>query len=58
MSTTTNRIPLAEAEHIAVGLLRRSDGTVVPVPTESELFRLIGLRWVDPRDREVKPCSP
>ena len=54
MSTTTNRIPLAEAEHIAVGLLRRSDGTVVPVPTESELFRLIGLRWVDPRDREVQ----
>jgi DNA polymerase/3'-5' exonuclease PolX len=36
------------------GLLRRSDGTVVPVRTEPELFRLIGLRWVDPRDREVQ----
>jgi DNA polymerase/3'-5' exonuclease PolX len=35
------------------GLLRRADGTVVPVRTEPELFRLIDLHWVDPRDREV-----
>jgi hypothetical protein len=28
-------------------------GSVVPVRTEPELFRLIGLGWVDPRDREV-----
>jgi hypothetical protein len=26
---------------------------VVPVRTEPELFRLIGLAWADPRDREV-----
>jgi DNA polymerase/3'-5' exonuclease PolX len=37
------------------GLLRRSDGKVVPVRTESELFQLIGLPWVHPRDREVAP---
>jgi hypothetical protein len=35
------------------GLLRRADGTVVPARTEPELFRLIGLKWVHPRDREV-----
>jgi DNA polymerase/3'-5' exonuclease PolX len=37
------------------GLLRRGDGKVVPVRTESELFQLIGLPWVHPRDREVAP---
>ncbi|GDX75992.1 hypothetical protein LBMAG41_10680 [Cyanobium sp.] len=45
------------------GLLRRVDNTggiyalgfVVPCRTESELFARIGLRWVDPRDREVQP---
>jgi DNA polymerase (family 10) len=41
--------------HSDGGLLRRADGTVVPARTEPELFRLIGLRWVDPRDREVTP---
>jgi DNA polymerase (family 10) len=39
--------------HSFFGLLRQSDGTVVPARTESELFRLIGLPWVDPKDREV-----
>lgn len=39
----------------AWGLLRRAGGTVVPVRTEPELFQLIGLPWVDPRDREVGP---
>ena len=39
----------------AWGLLRRAGGTVVPVRTEPELFQLIGLPWVDPQDREVKP---
>lgn len=39
--------------HSEGGLLRRADGTVVPVCTEPELFALIGLPWVDPRDREV-----
>jgi DNA polymerase/3'-5' exonuclease PolX len=39
--------------HSEGGLLRRADGTVVPVRTEPDLFRLIGLPWVDPRDREV-----
>jgi DNA polymerase/3'-5' exonuclease PolX len=41
--------------HSKGGLLRRADGTVVPVRTEPELFDLIGLKWVDPRDREVQP---
>lgn len=41
--------------HSEGGLLRRADGSVVPVRTEPELFRLIGLPWVDPRDREVQP---
>jgi DNA polymerase/3'-5' exonuclease PolX len=40
--------------HSKEGLLRRADGTVVPVRTEPELFRLIGLGWVHPRDREVE----
>lgn len=39
--------------HSDGGLLRRADGSVVPVRTEPELFRLIGLPWVHPRDREV-----
>jgi DNA polymerase (family 10) len=37
------------------GLLRDADDSVVPVRTEPELFRLIGLPWVHPRDREVQP---
>ena len=39
------------------GLLRGAHvpGYVVPVRTEPELFRLIGLPWVHPRDREVQP---
>jgi DNA polymerase/3'-5' exonuclease PolX len=39
------------------GLLRYPDGcgTVRPVYSERELFDLIGLPWVDPRDREVQP---
>jgi DNA polymerase/3'-5' exonuclease PolX len=41
--------------HSEGGLLRHADGSVVPVRTEPELFRLIGLRWVHPRDREVRP---
>ncbi len=41
--------------HSEGGLLRHADGSVVPVRTESELFRLIGLPWVHPRDREVQP---
>lgn len=40
--------------HSEGGLLRRTDGTVVPVRTEPELFSLIDLPWVDPRDREVR----
>jgi DNA polymerase/3'-5' exonuclease PolX len=39
--------------HSMGGLLRRQNGSVVPAHTEPELFRLIGLAWADPRDREV-----
>jgi len=36
------------------GLLRRnSDGAICPTPTEEALFRMIGLRWTAPEDREV-----
>jgi DNA polymerase/3'-5' exonuclease PolX len=35
------------------GLLRREDGSVIPCRTERELFDVIGLRWVEPVDREV-----
>ena len=37
------------------GLLRYRDGcdTVRPVHSERELFDLIGLEWVAPKDREV-----
>jgi DNA polymerase/3'-5' exonuclease PolX len=41
--------------HSKGGLLRRQDGSVVPCRTEGELFDRIGLKWVDPREREVKP---
>jgi DNA polymerase/3'-5' exonuclease PolX len=37
------------------GLLRREDGSVVPVHNERALFDLIGLKWVKPEDREVQP---
>jgi DNA polymerase/3'-5' exonuclease PolX len=37
------------------GLLRRnSDGAICPTPSELALFRMIGLRWTAPEDREVK----
>jgi DNA polymerase/3'-5' exonuclease PolX len=39
--------------HSEGGLLRREDGSVVPCRTERELFDVIGLRWVEPVDREV-----
>jgi DNA polymerase/3'-5' exonuclease PolX len=35
------------------GLLRRHNGTVVPVRTERDLFDLIGLPWTPPEQREV-----
>ena len=41
--------------HSEGGLLRHADGSVVTVRTEPQLFRLIGLPWVDPQDREVQP---
>jgi DNA polymerase/3'-5' exonuclease PolX len=41
--------------HSDKGLLRREDGSVVPCRTERELFDVIGLRWVEPVDREVGP---
>jgi DNA polymerase/3'-5' exonuclease PolX len=41
--------------HSKGGLLRRADGTVASARTEPELFRRIGLAWVNPRDREVQP---
>ena len=37
------------------GLLRDQAGRVLPCRTERELFDRIGLRWVDPADREVQP---
>ena len=37
------------------GLLRDQAGRVLPCKTERELFERIGLRWVDPVDREVQP---
>jgi len=37
------------------GLLRDYAGRVVATPTEQELFRRIGLTWVDPADREIQP---
>jgi len=36
------------------GLLRDCCDFVVATPTERELFDLIGLRWVEPADREVR----
>jgi DNA polymerase/3'-5' exonuclease PolX len=37
------------------GLLRRnSDGAICPTPTEEALFRMIGLRWTEPEDRELQ----
>ena len=39
--------------NVSYGMLRRADGSVVPVRTEPELFRQIGMAWVDPRDREI-----
>ena len=41
--------------HSEGGLLRDHTGRVVPCRTEGELFRLIGLAWVDPRDRDLQP---
>jgi DNA polymerase/3'-5' exonuclease PolX len=41
--------------HSEGGLLRRKDGSVIPCRTERELFDVIGLRWVEPVDREVGP---
>jgi DNA polymerase/3'-5' exonuclease PolX len=35
------------------GILRRADGAGVPTPDEHTLFRLIGLGWVAPMNREV-----
>ena len=37
------------------GLLRDQDGRVLPCRTERELFERIGLKWVEPEDREVQP---
>jgi DNA polymerase (family 10) len=37
------------------GLLRDTAGRIVPVQAEQELFRRIGLAWVDPADRELLP---
>lgn len=37
------------------GLLRDMAGRVVYTPDERTLFQLIGLPWVEPRDREVQP---
>lgn len=39
--------------HSEGGLLRRSNGTVVPARSERELFDRIGLPWVAPEEREV-----
>jgi len=39
--------------NVSHGMLRRANGSVVPVRTEPELFRQIGMAWVDPRDREI-----
>ncbi len=35
------------------GLLRDPAGRIIPTPDERELFRRIGLPWVEPVDREV-----
>lgn len=37
------------------GLLRDYAGRIVATPTEEDLFRRIGLAWVDPADREFLP---
>ena len=37
------------------GLLRDQTGRVLPCRAERELFERIGLKWVDPADREVQP---
>lgn len=37
------------------GLLRDQAGRVLPCRTERELFERIGLKWVEPVDREVQP---
>jgi DNA polymerase/3'-5' exonuclease PolX len=41
--------------HSDKGLLRREDESAIPCRTEPELFDVIGLRWVEPVDREVGP---
>jgi DNA polymerase/3'-5' exonuclease PolX len=41
--------------HSDKGLLRRKDESVISCRTERELFDTIGLRWVEPVDREVGP---
>lgn len=41
--------------HSEGGLLRDHKGRVVPCRSEGELFDRIGLEWVHPRDREVRP---
>jgi DNA polymerase/3'-5' exonuclease PolX len=35
------------------GLLRDYAGRIVATPNEQELFRRIGLAWVDPADRDL-----
>lgn len=37
------------------GLLRDQVGRVLPCRTERELFERIGLKWVDPANREAQP---
>lgn len=37
------------------GLLRDQAGRVLPCRTERELFERIGLKWVEPVNREVQP---
>jgi DNA polymerase/3'-5' exonuclease PolX len=39
--------------HSEGGLLRRRDGSVVPLKSERQLFDLIGLPWTPPEQREV-----
>lgn len=40
--------------HPEGGVLRRADGSMVATPDEHTLFRVIGLDWVAPENREVK----
>jgi hypothetical protein len=39
------------------GHLRDARGEIIPVPTEEECFRLCGMKFIDPRDRDSQAAA-